>query len=303
MEVPISLYLKTEQGVHPDLRVVARSAIIFAEIIESTARAIDPDLVVVVEVVSGSEGSFGLNTLSKVATKAKAKAADVKQGVLDGWRKHEKARFLTIYVAVRILDNTISWGQDQIMDWMASDDAPAEVRTMSDEERKLLAKDIAEEMRRQPDDEKVQRLHGQIAKDKRIGAIGITARPQPAKKLLPRSAFVESPEDELPSDRIRHERFEALLISPVLEVGERRWKFRGPYGEFGAPINDKEWLRSAVTGETNLHLRGGLILDVEIDVYEKLLDAGVWEIERRTVEKVHGWREGPVQGDFLASGS
>ena len=38
MDVPISLYLKTEQGEHPDLKVVARAALTFAEIIEQVAR-------------------------------------------------------------------------------------------------------------------------------------------------------------------------------------------------------------------------------------------------------------------------
>ena len=88
-EVPISLYLKTRQGEHTDLKVVAKAALTFAEIIEAAARAIDPDLIVKVEVVSGTEGSFGLNTLNKV----KVAASNLKQGVIAGWKKHEKARF------------------------------------------------------------------------------------------------------------------------------------------------------------------------------------------------------------------
>ena len=302
MEVPISLYLKTGQGEHPDLKVVARSALLFAEIIENTARLIDFDAVIRVEIVSGSEGSFGLNTLSKIAASAKAVAVNVKQGVLAGWQKHEKLRFLTVYVALKVLDNGFSWGQDQVMDWMASDDAPAEVRALSETDRKALAKEIAEELRRDQGDQQVKQLHKQVAKDKRISAIGVTASPKPARKLLVREQFTDRVDDD-GDERIRHERFEATLISPVLEFGDRRWKLRGPHGEFGAPINDKEFLKSAITGDLNLHLRGGLILDVEIDVYEKQIDSGVWSIDRRTVEKVHGWREGPVQGELIPPSS
>lgn len=299
MEVPVSLYLKTKQGEHPDLKVAARSAIIFAEIIESITASIDPDLEVRVEIVSGSEGSLGLNTLSKIAQSAKAAAAAVKQGVLEGWRKHEKARFLAIYVAVRILDNSISWTQEQVMDWMASDDAPADVQQMTDAERRALAADIVAELKRDANSEKVQRLYGQVAKDERIEAIGVTSMPKPATRLLSRNEFTEKAIEPDDSDRITRDRFEVTLISPVLEFGDRRWKLRGPYGEFGAPIKDKEFLKAVVTGEANLHLQGGVILDVEVSTHERLTD-GVWEIQLRTVDKVNGWREGPVQGDLLS---
>lgn len=301
MEVPVSLYLKTKQGEHPDIKVAARSAIVFAEIIESIVASIEPDLQVKVEIVSGSEGSLGLNTLNKIVQRAKATAVDVRQGVLAGWKKHEKLRFLAVYAAIKILDNAAAWGQDQIMDWMASDDAPAEVQTLSVEDREALARDIAEELRR-VDPDKVQRLYGQIAKDERIEAIGVTARPKPAVKLLRREQFTEQAVEPDDTDRVTTDRMEVTLVSPVLEYGERRWKLRGHYGEFGASIKDKDFLRSAITGETNLHLRGGVILDVDVATNERLID-GVWEVQLRSVEKVHGWREGPVQGDLLAPGS
>jgi len=299
MDVPVSLYLKTKQGVHPDLKVAAKSAIIFAEIIEGIVASIDPDLDVQVEIVSGSEGSLGLNTLNRIVERSKATAEEVKQGVLQGWRRHEKARFLAVYAAIKILDNGIAWGQDQVMDWMASDDAPAEVQKLSEVDRKLLAKEVVAELRRGSDSDKVQRLYGQIAKDERIDAIGVTARPKPATKLLSRSDFTEKAIEPEDSDRVTTTRMEVTLISPVLEFGDRRWKLRGHYGEFGAPIKDKSFLRSAISGETNLHLRGGVILDADIATHERLND-GVWEIQLRTVEKVHGWREGPVQDDLLA---
>lgn len=302
MEVPVSLYLKTKQGEHPDLKVAARAAIIFAEIIESITAEIDPDLEVRVEIVSGSEGSLGLNTLNKIVERATAVAAAAKQGVLSGLKKHEKARFLAVYVALQILDNTISWSQEQFMDWMASDDAPAEVRTMSDAERRALASDIADQLRRSENSEKVQKLYGQVAKDDRIEAIGVTSEPKPATKLLYRGEFTDKAIEPDDADKVTRDRFEVTLISPVLEFGERRWKLRGPYGEFGAPIKDKEFLRSALTGETNLHLQGGVILDVEVSTHQRLTD-GVWEIQLRTVDKVFGWREGPVQVDLLPPGS
>jgi len=301
MEVPVSLYLKTEQGVHPDLKIAARSAIVFAEIIESIVASIEPDLQVQVEIVSGSEGSLGLNTLNRIFQRTKATADEVKQGVLEGWKKHEKVRFLAAYAAIKILDNAAAWGQDQIMDWMASDDAPAEVQTLSEQQRKTLARDIAEELRRGVDVDKVQRLYGQIAKDERITAIGVTARPKPAVNLLRREQFTEQATEPDDTDRVTTDRMEVTLISPVLEYGERRWKLRGHYGEFGASIKDKEFLRSAITGETNLHLRGGVILDVDVATHERLID-GVWEVQFRTVEKIHGWREGPVQRDLLIPG-
>jgi len=300
MDVPVSLYLKTRQGVHPDLKVAARSAIIFAEIIEGIVASIEPDLEVQVEIVSGSEGSLGLNTINRIVERSKQAAENTKQGVLKGWKKHEKARFLAVYAAIKVLDNAAAWGQDEIMDWLASDDAPAEVRSLPEPYRKSLAEDVATELRRGIDSDKVQRLYSQIAKDERIEAIGVTARPQPAVKLLHRNEFTDLDVEIDDNDRVTSARMEVTLISPVLEFGDRRWKLRGHYGEFGAAIKDKNFLRSAISGETTLHLRGGVILDVEIASHERLND-GVWETHLRTVEHVYGWREGPYQEDLLPS--
>lgn len=293
MDVPISLYLKTQQGEHPDLRVTARAALLFVEIIEGIAQSIDPEVQIRVELVSGSEGSLGLNTLNKI----KEAASQGKQMIIRGWHKHQTLRFLTVYVAVRVLDNTLSWTQDNVMDWMASSDAPAEVQSMPLDERKELAAEIVKQLRDDPTFDKVKQLHVQVSRDSKISAIGVTSEPGPAQKLLPRSQFADLPAPDQ-NERTTVHQIEVTLISPVLEFGDRRWKLRGPFGEFGAAIRDKEFLRMAVSGETNLHLRGGLILDVEVAAHEKNID-GVWTVQSRTVEKVYGWREGPYQEDLI----
>jgi len=83
-EIPITLYLGLEQGRHPDLAVVSRTALAFAQLVEEMAYILDPSATVRIEIVSGTEGSFGLNTVSRVFVK-------VSEGIKKGVKKHPKS--------------------------------------------------------------------------------------------------------------------------------------------------------------------------------------------------------------------
>ena len=297
-EVPLSLYLRLEQGRYADLAVVSRSAIAFAELVQEMAYLLDPSVSVRVEVINASDRSFGLNTLTKLY-------GNIKSGVTAGAKKSPKIAWLAAYVALRIINNAVDWSQDQVMDWLAGSDAPQEVRMLTEEERKELATDIVEKLNKGAARQQSQRLFEELERDTKIDGVGVTtvAGKRPAD-IVPREAFsIYSDQTALLEGERRTtvQNVEATLISPVLVPGERRWKFRSATGEFGASMRDRGFMNDVLSGALDIRLKAGLVLDLELTVVE-VWQEGVWVIEQRSVSDVHGWRNAPEQADLLRPG-
>lgn len=294
-QVPLSLYLQLEQGERADLTVVSKAAIEFTRIIEAMAAELYPGSVIRVEAISATDASFGWNTVVKIYE-------DVKAGILAGAAKHPKKAWLAAYVALRILNNGIDWSQDQVMDWLAGRDSPAEVRALPDNERKALAKAIADELRRGTANAETDAMFRQLRRDPKIEGAGVTvlAGKRPSI-IVSKSEFLpQETDDEAGGTRTRTSRVQTTLVSPVLMLGDRRWKFRSATGEFGAPVKDQKFLSDVLTGVVDIRLRAGLVLDVDLETTEHLED-GVWVVESRAVTTVHGWRNAPEQQDLLSS--
>lgn len=297
-EIPLSLYLRLEQGQRADLSTVSRSAIAFIEIIEEVAHTLFPDVEVRVEAIDAAQASFGWNTVTKLYSKAQA-------GILAGAAKYPKAAYLAAYVALRILNNGVDWTQDKVMDWLAGGDAPAEVQKLADDDRKALAQDIALELNKGLATRPTDKLYSELRRDPKVEGVGVTVHPNTRPiVIVPRAAFVSSRDRGVLDGERRtyRQNLEVTLISPVLAPGERRWKFRSAAGEFGAPVKDAAFLREVLSGRADLRLKAGVILDIELEVSE-VRDDGAWIIEGRSVTAVRGWHNAPEQGDLLSTGS
>ena len=295
---PISLYLKLEQGARTDLVTVARIAIEFAMVVEEIAAQIYPDVVVSIEAVDATEGSFSWNSVIKLYRNAELR-------VLAGVAKHPKAAFLVAYVAMRIMNNAADWSQEKIMDWLASSDAPAEVREIDADDRKALAEDIARELRNGAGKAPAGRLYREVRRDPQIEAIGISSRAGATPHSMVEKADFERYQRETAREGQRRtvtRKLETTLVSPVLIEGDRRWKFRSAAGEFGAPMKDTDFLHKVLSGEEDIRLRAGLVMRVDLETTEEYQN-GAWSIMGRQVTKVHGWRNAPVQHDWLFSAS
>lgn len=296
-EIPLSLYLRLEQGQHADLSTVSRSAIAFIEIIEEVAVALFPDVEVRVEAIDAAQASFGWNTITKLYSKAQA-------GIFAGAAKYPKVAYLAAYVALRILNNGVDWTQDKVMDWLAGYDAPAEVRKLTADERRALAQDIAAELNKGLAVRPTDKLYSELRRDPKVEGVGVTVRPNTRPiVIVPRALFVPSRDVGMIDGERRtyRQELEVTLISPVLALGDRRWKFRSAAGEFGAPVKDAAFLEEVLSGRTDLRLRAGVVLDIELEVSE-IRNDGVWTIEGRSVTAVRGWRNAPQQGDLLSPG-
>ncbi len=294
-EIPLSLYLKLEQGEHADLAVVSRAAIEFAQVIEEMAAALYPDSLVRIEAVSATEASFGWNSLVKIYE-------NVKAGLLAGAAKHPKIGWLAAYVALRILNNAVDWTQDQVMDWLAGKDAPTEVQHLSENDRRALAADIVAELRRGTAEAPAASLFRELRRDAKIEAAGVSVRPGTKPDIMVSKTNFANTRNQGAEDgqrRVRSQSIDTTLVSPVLMLGDRRWKFRSATGEFGAPVKDQAFLEKVLRGELDIRLQAGLVLSVDLETTEEFLD-GAWVIDGRTITKVRGWRNAPEQGDLLA---
>jgi hypothetical protein len=294
-QVPLSLYLQLKQGERADLAAVSRAAIEFARVIEALAFEVYPESVIRIEAVSATDASFGWNTVVKFYE-------DVKAGILAGAAKNPKKAWLAAFVALRILNNAIDWSQDKVMDWLVSEDAPPETRSLTEEERADLARDIVTELRKGTAEAETERMFRELRRDPAIEGAGVTTIPGKRPAMIVNKAdFLRDREDSLQAETERtvSRRIQTTLVSPVLMMGERRWKFRSATGEFGAPIRDQDFLAKILGGDLDIRLRAGLVMEIDLETKERLED-GVWVIESRTVTKVHGWRNAPEQQDLLA---
>lgn len=298
-EVPITFYIRLDQGERADLEVVSRSALAFAAVVKELAYLLDPSASVRVEAINAEDRSFGLNTIAKIYF-------DVKTAVAAGAKKSPKIAMLAAYVALRIINNAVDWSQDQVMDWLSGNDAPPIVQTLTDAERRALADDIVEKLRKGAAQQEANRVFQAAAQDPKIDGIGVTSVPgKRPTVIVPRASFDAysngGSAETLPSDgerRVTQHHIEATLISPVLVSGDRRWKFKAPTGEFGAAMKDEPFVEEFLSGTANIRIKAGLVMDIELEVSEVRKDEA-WVVEQRTVTKVYGWRDGPEQTDFL----
>jgi hypothetical protein len=187
------------------------------------------------------------------------------------------------------------------MDWLAGPDSPAEVRQLPKEELAALASAIATELRKGTASPETDSMFRQLRRDEKIEGVGVTviAGKRPTM-IVSKADFVGKPNiDDPETERTTTKRVQTTLVSPVLMLGDRRWKFRSATGEFGAPIKDQGFLTDVLNGVVDIRLRAGLVLDVDLETTEHLED-GAWVIDSRSVTKIHSWRNAPEQQDLLS---
>lgn len=272
-EATVSLYLDLERGETADIEVVSRAAIAFSAAIKALAAEIAPGVDVRVDLVSGTEGSLSLNSLIKGAglLVTKERLINIALGI-------------ALYFALETRDYTVGRLLDHLT---GNDEASAETHLSEEDVQRLAAafeKRVAEKH--------VQQIFKEVERDPAITGVGATTKPgkRPAI-VVPRAEFRERSgvviRQETVLRRTVPERMSAVLVSPVLVEGTRRWKFRGPYGEFGAPIKDASFTDRVLSGTTSVPMVAGILMDIEVETEEELRD-GVWVPGDHVVTHVFG---------------
>ncbi len=278
--VPLRLYYRLENGRTADAEVIARASLAFIAGVKELTYVLDPSVRVSVGIQGYTEGSLWEDLLL----------------IIDRVNKEYRARPTRYGLALAALVWIMSPPFDRARDiiWQpfldkylpnASDEDIAEAKALI--ERAQSSSIAAREK---------QQFYREVGRDTAISGVGANIERSPPALIIGRSDFAiysgQSTVLDSSLDRTTIGQLRVTILSPVLEVSGRRWKFATAQGEFGAVIKDRAFLERIVAGATPVRMRGGVELDVELETKEKLLN-GVWTISERNVIKVINIHEPP----------
>jgi hypothetical protein len=281
-EAPINLYFDLERGQSADMEVAAKAALAFADALREIVYSLDPTLTVRVELASGTPGSLSLNAVVRAIKEAKDRPLTVGTAAI---------------IAILWLTGEVgSWTVNKVLDHLTGPDAPPAAASLSEQDRADLADRIARKLNEGAAKRQVQQVFREAERDPAIKGVGASAvhghRPT---SIVPRREFARRAgvgimTQQTTTRRTFVERMHVELISPVLVQGDRRWRFRGPKGEFGAPMKDIRFAERVLSGTTTIPMVAGIEMEVEVEITEELRENGVWASEHIEVVQVLGLR-------------
>jgi hypothetical protein len=271
--VPLRLYYKLADGHTANAEVVARASLAFIAGVKELSYVLDPSLKIQVGIQGHADGSLWEDLLLLVDKgKAEYRSRPTRYGLALA-----ALAWIMAPPADRVRD--IAW--QPIIDKYLPEATDADVT----EAKRLI--EIAESGKVAVREK--QQFYREVGRD--TGIVGVSAnidRQQPTWVVV-RNDFPaysgQAPVIESALDRATVGPMRVIILSPVLEVSNRRWKFATAQGEFGASIKDTEFLENIVRGQTSVRMRGGVELDVELETRERLVD-GVWTVTERNVIRV-----------------
>lgn len=271
--VPLKLYYKLEEGRVANAEVISRASLAFIAGVKELAFVLDPSVSVQIGIKGYAEGSLWEDLLL-IAGKLKSEVEERPTRYLLalsalGW--------ITAPPMERIRDN---WWQPHLEKYLP--EATAKDKSMIER-----AVSIAESGKIAVREK--QQFYREIGRDTAIEGVGANIDRSQPTFIVPRSAFPaysgQTPTLVTELDRSTIGPMRVVILSPVLEVSNRRWKFATAQGEFGAAVKDKAFLERIVAGQTAVRMRGGVELDVELETKERLVN-GVWTIVERNILRV-----------------
>lgn len=271
--VPLRLYYQLAGGHTANAEVVARASLAFIAGVKELAYVLDPTMKVQVGIEGHAEGSLWENLLLLLAR------------ANEEYHTRPTRYSFALAALVWILSPPFERARDNMWQPVIDKYLPAASKEDVAEAKRLIG--IAESGKVAVREK--QQFYREVGRD--TGIIGVSAnieRESPAW-IVPRSDFAaysgQAPVVVSDLDRTTVGEMRVIILSPVLEVSNRRWKFATAQGEFGAAIKDRPFLENIVAGLTRVRMRGGVELDVELETKERLID-GVWTITERNVLRV-----------------
>jgi hypothetical protein len=266
-----SLYLDLFEGGTADLEVVSRASLAFVAALKEAAFVIDPSLEIKIALESGSEGSLTLNTIIKSLKALTPDKTTLRALIMValGWFASDARQYLDSHLFDRYLASDSSLSQQQ----------KDEIRAIVAD---ILGKNVA--------GTQVQSVYRELGQDPAIKGVGATTEKDVVPDhIVPRERFaergggtiVESVTETRTTTAVRV----ITLISPVLIHADRGWRFSADGIEFSAKIADKTFFEDALAGRTNIPLREGIHLTVEMKT-DEIKEGGVWVVTKRAILKV-----------------
>lgn len=276
--VPLRLYYQLEQGQTADAEVIARASLAFIAGVKELAYVIDPSAVVHIGLKGHEDGSLWEDLVILV----------------DKARAEVDARPKRYMLALAAMAWIMTPPTDRIRDfvWQPILDKYLPLATPDEVSAAQRAVKIAEDGKVASREK--QQFYRELRRDTGISGVGANIDRTRPSWVVPQSQFDEYTGDtqtvRSALDRSTVGEMRVIILSPVLEVSNRRWKFATAMGEFGASVKDRAFLESIVQGRSKVRMRGGVELDVELETKERMVD-GVWEITERNILRVLNIRE------------
>ncbi|THD74358.1 MAG: hypothetical protein E7812_18715 [Phenylobacterium sp.] len=275
----LSLYFQLKPGEKADLEVVASAALAWVEGLRASARAMDPDAVVQVEIVDADESSLLINAILKWFEKTVEPKLD---RLARGAEKLPRTKQLAITLAAFL----VITGPETYDFYFGKDKFTAE-------DRKHLEELLAQTRDNKDVQAARRRFYRAVERDPSIVAVGVKEAPDgepvaivPGRLFAEGGGLWEQDEDTI-QERITRPEIEVVLIKPALVHDPRAWTFK-PDGlpEFDAVMRDPEVLQAMRTGLPQ-SMREGITMRVRLEVKEVMVD-GQWKLVRggRSVTKV-----------------
>ncbi|WP_343116236.1 hypothetical protein [Ostreiculturibacter nitratireducens] len=291
MSHSLTLFLDLREGTKPDLAVVAKAALKFDHLVKELAFQIDPTVTVRLDLESGTQGSLKLNSWLK---SAKDKALDPKVQ----WA-------IVIGVLIHFGDQAAGYITTKLFE-EAESQLLGEEQALSEDEIKSIADQVAERLQRGAGRKEAAEVFEELQADENITGVGVSPLPDTKPSVvIPRTEFSQRSrltveEETTGKKRTKTETVEALLLIPVLQEGNRRWKFVAEGVEFGAPMKDQEFLSNLIAGRHHIEMRGGIRMTIVLETVEEF-DGKVWIVKERNVTKVLRTEAGETQIEFPSS--
>ena len=276
---PVRLYVDHMPGHYPDAILLSEATIAFVKGVKELAIILDPSGEIEVGLFPSEPGSFWQNTILRARAEYERRA-----------RLYQLAAAAMIWFVQPPLERVRANLWAPILDQYAPELTPAERNRAVEQIERVVSGNVAEKER--------QLAYQAFSRDPAVTAVGVNVEQTRPRLIVPRSQFFSYSgaidADVFGLDRSTTTFERVVLISPVLEIGTRRWKLRTAKGEIGATIKDGTFLEHAVLGQLAVPLRGGIQMDVKLETKEKLVD-GLWKPVEYNVIEVLGVQSPPTQ--------
>ena len=272
-ETSLVLFIDLKPDSRIDLRTAARAAIAWADMVEDVGTHFDPTSPPQIDLVGAEEGS------------QKIKA------IISSLSEDPKANIRTAVVSsvVFLVGTTVTWTWEQVLEWITGPDAPHSVMELSDNERQMLAEEVAKALTDDLGKAPAKRVYDELGSDPDVTGVGVSGGMDRPRIVVPRDEFppeVYVVEEEGFEKRVHVETVELVLFRPVLtEETNKRWGFTWPYGKIGATVKDQDFLKRLLSGQLGIPMAEGIVFTVELEITEERRDR-VWEVKEYTVLRV-----------------
>lgn len=271
--VPLRLYYQLEKGHTANAEVVARASLAFIAGVKELSYVLDPSLTVQVGIQGHAEGSLWEDLLLLVDK------ATAEYGLRP--TRYDLALAAIAWILTPPFERARDIAWEPILDRYLPE---ATSEDIAEAKRLIAAAEDGKIAQREK-----QQYYREIGRDTGITAVSVNIDRHAPTWFVKRADFPaysgQTPVIDSSLDRSTVGPMRVIILSPVLEVSNRRWKFATPQGEFGATVKDREFLEQIVAGQTSVRMRGGVELEVELETKERLID-GVWTVQERNILRV-----------------